>query len=274
LSVARLLSVAGDRTALAVDRLNRMVNRLLLLRDPVPLNVCNFRFDGFPRVDGADVYVWIRHVLSWQVQVLLARLGTNVYTQLGNQFLVSAHLKRLELSEVKLTGSFLDFSSCTALVCLRMHACIIDVDKIFSESLIDLKITHCNFDFGAITTISVPSLRFLVLAYCEGQTPMLETMPQLVNAVITLGWFDEDRCGKDTDEDHCGEGTDEVHHGEGTDEDYHKLCRNCCGVCANCCGNDRNHDCVLLGGLSSVKYLRLDPSYQMVCLFYHILLFT
>ena len=35
LSVARLLSVAGDRTALAVDRLNRMVNRLLLLRDPV-----------------------------------------------------------------------------------------------------------------------------------------------------------------------------------------------------------------------------------------------
>ena len=62
--------------------------------------------------------------------------------------------------------------------------------------------------------------------------------------------------------------------GEGTDEDYHKLCRNCCGVCANCCGNDSNRDCVLLGGLSSVKYLRLDPSYQMVCLFYHILLFT
>ena len=103
---------------------------------------------------------------------------------------------------------------------------------------------------------------------------MLETMPQLVNAVITLGWFDEDRCGKDTDEDHCGEGTDEVHYGEGTDEDYHKLCRNCCGVCANCCGNDSNRDCVLLGGLSNVKCLRLDPSYQMVCLFYHMLLFT
>ncbi|XP_039776363.1 putative F-box/LRR-repeat protein At5g02930 isoform X3 [Panicum virgatum] len=263
LSIARLLSVTGDRTALAVDRLNRMVNRLLLLRDPVPLDVCSFSFDSFPRVDGAEVDVWICHVLSWQVPVLIARLGTNVHTQLGNHSLASAHLKRLELSEVKLKGSFLDFSSCTALVYLRMHACIIGVEKIISESLICLKITHCNFDFGAVTIISVPSLLFLVLAYCEGQTPMLEVMPRLINASIKLGWFDEDRCGKDTNEDHCGEGTDEVHYGEGTNEDYHKLCRNCCGVCANCCGNDSNRDCVLLGGLSSVKCLRLDPSYQM-----------
>jgi hypothetical protein len=122
LSIARLLSVTGDGSAVAVDRLNRIVNRMLLLRDPVQLDVCNFRFDGFPRVDGTEVDVWIRHVLSWQVPVL--RLGTNVHTQLGNQSLASAHLKRLELSEVKMKGSFLDFSSCTALVYLRMHACL------------------------------------------------------------------------------------------------------------------------------------------------------
>ncbi|CAN6374642.1 unnamed protein product [Urochloa humidicola] len=236
-SLARLLSIAGDGSAIDVDRVSRFVNHLLLLRDPVPLDVCKFRFDGFPRVDGAEVDVWIRHALSWQVPVLIAHLGTNVHTALPGQPLISSHLMRLEFSEVKFKGSFLDFSSCMVLEDLNMHACIIGVDQIFSESLKRLKITCCNFNFGAVTHISVPSLLALELVDCEGQTPLLESMPLLETAFVKLGWFDEDQCANGTDWDRCGE--------------------------ANCCGNVNGHACVLLGGLSSVRYLKLDPSFKL-----------
>ncbi|CAO2148171.1 unnamed protein product [Urochloa humidicola] len=303
-SLARLLSVAGDGSAIDVDRVNRFVNRLLLLRDPVPLDVCEFRFDGFPRVDGAEVDVWIRHVLSWQVPVLIAHLGTNVHTALPGQPLISSHLMRLEFSEVKFKGSFLDFSSCMVLEDLNMHACIIGVDQIFSDSLKRLKITCCNFNFGAVTHISVPRLLALELADCEGQTPLLESMPSLKTAFVKLGWFDEDQCASGTDRDRCGVGTDKDYFGESTDEDRAEStdedraestdedraestdedcaestdenhcvertnkgrripCAYCCGLCANCCGNVNGHACVLLGGLSSVRYLKLDPSSKL-----------
>ncbi|KAL6660805.1 hypothetical protein ACP70R_001840 [Stipagrostis hirtigluma subsp. patula] len=243
--------------AVAVDRLSRFVNRLLLLRDPVPLQECKFRFDSFPYVDGAEVDVWIRHALSWQVPVLIARLGTNVHTALADHPLVSMHLKRLELSEVKLTGSYLDLSSCTALEDLKLHACMICVGEIFSLSLKRMKITRCNFNFGAITHISVSSLRSLELVDCKGQTPLLESMPSLERAFVKLGYFDEDRCGKGTDACYCDEATNAEHSGEDTDEDSYGLCEKCCGQCANCCDNDNNPPCVLLGGLSSVTYFKL-----------------
>lgn len=218
----------------------------------MPLDVCKFTFDGFPRVDGSQVDIWIRHALSWQVSVLIAHLATNVHTQLPGQPLTSAHLMRLESSEVKFKGRFLDFSSCMALEDLKMHACIIAVEEIFSESLKRLKITRCNFNLGAMTHISVPSLLSLILIDCEGQTPLLESMPSLKTAFVKLGWFDEDQCSKGTDEDHCG---------EDTNVGNPVLCEKCCGLCANCCVNDNSRACLLLGGLSSVTYLKLDPSY-------------
>ncbi|TVU23853.1 hypothetical protein EJB05_26237, partial [Eragrostis curvula] len=109
------VSRSGHQSALAVDRLNRFVNCLLLRRDHVPLDECKLSFDGFTRVDGDQVDEWIRHALSWEVPVLLVHLGTNVHTELRSHRFVSVHLKKLELSEVKFKGSILDFSSCTAL---------------------------------------------------------------------------------------------------------------------------------------------------------------
>ncbi|KAG2565152.1 hypothetical protein PVAP13_7NG349351 [Panicum virgatum] len=228
------------------ERLNKFVNRLLLIRDSVPLDECKFSFHGFPRVDGAEVDIWIRHALSLQVRVVHAHVGTNVHTTLSDQPFVSAYVTRIpELSEVMLKGGSLDFSTCIALEDLKMHACIIAVDKIFSQSLKRLRITRCNFKFGAITHISVSSLLFLGLAYCEVQTPLLESMPFLQAAFVRLGCFDEDYCAK------------------GTNEDCRSLCENCCGACANCCDIGNSCSCVLLGGLSSVRYLTLDPSENM-----------
>lgn len=152
---------------------------MLLFRGHVPLDECKFSFDGFPRVSGAEVDVWIRHALSWQVPVLQVRLGSNVHAELTGQPLASKHLKKLELSEVKLKGSILDFSSCTALEDVMMHSCIISVNKIFSPSMKQLRITQCNFKFGVITRISGPSLLSLELDHCEGQTPLLHGMPSL-----------------------------------------------------------------------------------------------
>ncbi|CAN6374677.1 unnamed protein product [Urochloa humidicola] len=128
-------TAACGQSSPAFYKLSRFVNRLLLLRDHLPLAECKLSFPGFPRVDDAEVDVWIRHALSCQVPVLLAHLGTDVHIALAEHPLASAHLRRLEFSEVMFRGSFLDFSSCTALEVLKMRACVVGVGKIFSPSL-------------------------------------------------------------------------------------------------------------------------------------------
>ncbi|KAJ1255676.1 hypothetical protein BS78_K173000 [Paspalum vaginatum] len=220
----------GENSVAAIEYLNRFVNRLLLLRDHLPLEECKFSFPGFTSVVGAEVDVWIRHALSCQVPVLLAHLRmnrTNVRVALAEHPLASAHLKRLEFGNVIFRGNFLDFSSCNVLEDLKMDNCIIRVARICSSSLKQLKVTRCNFNFGTITRVSVPSLLYLELAYCEDQTPLLESMPSLERASIELGWFNEDYCGKGVNnrflkgahEDDCSEGADEDDCCEGADED-------------------------------------------------------
>ena len=81
--------------AVAIDKLNKFVNRLLLIRDPVPLDEYKFSFHGFPRMDGAEVDIWIRHALSLQVRVVHAHVGTNVHTTLSDQPFVSAYVTRI-----------------------------------------------------------------------------------------------------------------------------------------------------------------------------------
>jgi hypothetical protein len=78
------------------------------------------------------VDIWIRHALSSQVRVLHAHLGTKVHTALADWPLASAHLK---ISKVKLKGYSLEFFDCPALEHLKMHACIIGVEMLFSQSL-------------------------------------------------------------------------------------------------------------------------------------------
>ncbi|CAO2148218.1 unnamed protein product [Urochloa humidicola] len=230
-------TTACGQSSPSIYKLNRFVNRLLLLRDHLPLDECKLSFPGFPRVDDDEVDVWIRHALSCQVPVLLVHLGTDIHIALAEHPLASVHLRRLEFSEVMFRGSFLDFSSCTALEVLKMRACVVGVGKIFSPSLKQLSVTRCNFNFHEITRISVPDLVSLELVDCEGQTPLLESMPSLERVYVKLGWFDEDRCGKgvddnflegthkdscseSSDEDDCSEGADGSHSAGGTNEGH------------------------------------------------------
>lgn len=83
-------------------------------------------------------------------------------------------------------------------------------------------------------------------------------------AIVKLGWFDENHCAKGTDNDLRDEGMDDDHCGEDTDEDCEDLCTNCCRECPNCCSIDNSKACVLLGGLSGVRYLKLQPSCNLV----------
>uniref|UniRef100_A0A0D9XQ53 F-box domain-containing protein n=1 Tax=Leersia perrieri TaxID=77586 RepID=A0A0D9XQ53_9ORYZ len=291
-------SAIDEESSAVVDKLSKFVNHLLLSRNQGSLHECRFSFDGFEDVNGAQVDMWIRYVLEhvWQLRVLLIDPGTSVHVKFAGRPLVSEHLVRLELSEAKLNGGFLDFSCCPVLLYLKMHACVIGVDKIFSQSLKCLKIITCNFNSASRTEISVSSLLYLELNCCEGQTPLLQTMPSSIRAFVRLGWFDEDHygqgicgecygpCENSCDNDNCSQNNSGGNDSENCSEKNSCDSDNCtdsnssdsgnCAIkdnynaliclCANCRDNDNiSGTCLLLGGLSSATDLRLGLSHHM-----------
>lgn len=151
-----------------------------------------------------------------------------------------------------------------ALEYLKLRACFISVGKIFSQSL-----------------------SVLVLNDCDGQTPLLESMPSLERAFVRLGWFAVDHCTEgicgechrpcenSCDNDNNSSENNSSDNGNSSDnnssdngncsdqDNYDALC----GLCANCRDNDNiSGTCLLLRGLSRCTYLELSPSYQMVCM--------
>ncbi|KAI4997621.1 hypothetical protein ZWY2020_052963 [Hordeum vulgare] len=219
-----------------VRRLNKFVNHLLLLRDrSAPLHACEIELTTFHSQDEPQVNLWIRHALLCQARILSVHLGrdNNSFELLEDLPLVSLHLTRLELCNVVLNDSILNFSSCPALEELWMRGCYVQADMIMSQSLKRLTILDCTFYPNERTRISVPSLVTLELIECWGRTPLLESMPSLVTGSIKLADCD-DCCGKEAG-------------GSCVDD-----------TCENCGSNNNgSRDCVLLNGLSEAKSLEL-----------------
>ncbi|KAM3311732.1 hypothetical protein ACQJBY_032009 [Aegilops geniculata] len=219
-----------------VRRLNKFVNHLLLLRDhSAPLHACEIELSTFHSQDEPQVNLWIRHALLCQARVLSVHLSrdNNSFVLLEDLPLVSPHLTRLELCNVVLNDSILNFSSCPALEEVWMRGCYVQADMIMSQSLKRLTILDCIFYPNERTRISVPSLVTLELIECWGRTPLLESMPSLVTGSVKLADCD-DCCGKEAG----GSCVDDT-------------CENCSSI------DDDTGDCVLLNGLSEAKSLEL-----------------
>uniref|UniRef100_A0A0A9H5A0 Uncharacterized protein n=1 Tax=Arundo donax TaxID=35708 RepID=A0A0A9H5A0_ARUDO len=125
-----------------------------------------------------------------KVRVLTLHVDRNNYLDtwlsLDDLPLVSRHLTRLELHCVRCYTSFLDFSSCPALEHLEFEYCdFSSAKKISSESLKRLSIIDSPFSSkNSRLRIYAPNLVSLHLDDFRGRTPILESMPSLVEAFV------------------------------------------------------------------------------------------
>uniref|UniRef100_A0A0E0R5C5 F-box domain-containing protein n=1 Tax=Oryza rufipogon TaxID=4529 RepID=A0A0E0R5C5_ORYRU len=187
-----------------VERFNKFVNNLLLLRDPVPLDELEFQtYTYWPtKMPRPCIYevkyaeLWIRHALMCKARVLRVLVQSEHLAPLELSMpLISKHLTTLQLRSVKLDNHALDFSNCPVLEDLQMNcledleleSCKISTDKMVSQSLKHLCVTRCNFEMS--TRISVPGLISLRLDDNYGSIPLLESMPLLVTASVKFGTF-------------------------------------------------------------------------------------
>jgi len=111
-------------------------------------------------------------------------------------------------SGVAFEENFLILSDCPALEQLEIENCDLTVvNKISSESLKRLSLTNCAFSESFRTRIHAPSLVSLLLDDIWSKTPVLESMPSLVDASIRIGENNVDSC------DNCDSGDCSSCHG-------------------------------------------------------------
>uniref|UniRef100_A0A0E0BGF0 F-box domain-containing protein n=1 Tax=Oryza glumipatula TaxID=40148 RepID=A0A0E0BGF0_9ORYZ len=223
-----------------VRDIREFVDHLLLLRGCEPLDMCELRFwsDYYDDDDETRrVNLWIRHAVASQVRHLVVSNIAGGVFELDDLPLVSCHLTTLELFKLDLTDRFCNFSSCSALKHLNITDSMISCPMIssFAGSLQHLSISHCSF--GAVrnfrTRICVPSLVSLQLDDYWCMTSLLEIMPSLVEATITVNSGCSDFC-RNAGSGYCG----------------FEDCNYCYPI-----NDDRS--CVLLKGLSEAKNLAL-----------------
>ncbi|EMS48173.1 hypothetical protein TRIUR3_06307 [Triticum urartu] len=228
-------STTGLRiVGLQVQDLRKFMNHLLVLRGRTHLDTVEIKFDRYDDDDDDDdvryVNLWTRFALMWKVRVL------TLHILIGN--IVSQHLVTLDLHSVALPKAFLDFARCPQLVNLKIDDCFINVNKISSCSLKHLSITGCRSDLDFRVLVSAPGLVSLELEDFIGITPLLEDMALLEAACVNLS----DRC-----KDVCLNYDSGVFCGA-----KDNTCKNCVPISDNC-----SSDCVLLGGISRAKHLKL-----------------
>ncbi|XP_034589846.1 putative F-box protein At1g49610 isoform X2 [Setaria viridis] len=252
-SAKALHVVGGDgKFRESVKELREFVDYLLLSRGGAPLdtfelrfgNFGDFNFLGFSDEDLPSLKIWFWYVVTRKARVLRLRLhndfeGFHALPELGGLPMASKHLTRLELHGVAVYRSFPDFSSCPALQHLEFNKCEFSlVKKISSDSLKYLSITEsiCGFYDSFRTHICAPNLVSLRLDKVYGCTPVLESMPSLVEAFVRIPENCLDQCGQ-----------------------WHANYWDC--DCKSCDHHDNSvdgHDCcVLLKGLSEAKKLAL-----------------
>ncbi|CAN6335156.1 unnamed protein product [Urochloa humidicola] len=231
-SATGLRIVAGNGEFLgSLEKVCNFLESLLRHRPASPLHTCELRFTSFghwmPGCLSLDehrllriVNIWFWHAVRCQVRVLRLqaccadRSPSNDHPALAldERLVDSRHLTRLELYGIVVNIRLLDFSNCPLLEHLEFR--------------------NCHFDFDSRLRICAPSLVSLLLEDIWGLTPILESMPSLVKAIVTT----EDCC------DSCSEA-------------------NChCEFCDNSynIGDDTgSNGSVLLKGLSEAKDLAL-----------------
>uniref|UniRef100_A0A0E0BGK5 F-box domain-containing protein n=1 Tax=Oryza glumipatula TaxID=40148 RepID=A0A0E0BGK5_9ORYZ len=193
------------------------------------------------------VMMWVMYALICQVQVLKIHNFNERYIEIdGGMPLISQHLTKIELSGIVLKDCFLNFSSCPALkeLYFTKNCCFDSVKKIFSQSMQCLRIFCCQFSEYHRTLIYAPSLIRLFLEGFWGRTPFLERMPSLVEASVRPHQDCDDWCSN-------------TYTGNCEDED----CDGCHGMIDKI-GNSSN--CVLLGGLSEAKSLKLIAGPEII----------
>ncbi|KAK1692587.1 hypothetical protein QYE76_009284 [Lolium multiflorum] len=191
-----------DRSIRSADRFNQFVDRLLLLRcHGAPLESCDFLLvetevysDVFLAANERTVSGWISRVLRLQVRVLRFCIGFDDLFWLPDTPLFSQHLTVLELNGVTTNERVLDFSGCPLLVDLKMEGCFANSDKMSSSSVKHLRMSSCMFYDNHRTRLSLPNIVSLELDYIPSRTPLLESMPSLVTAIVRLGCESCDRC--------------------------------------------------------------------------------
>ncbi|KAL6658189.1 hypothetical protein ACP70R_003775 [Stipagrostis hirtigluma subsp. patula] len=233
MSTASLRIIAAADDGDSMQEIREVVDHLLLLRGGAPLETCEFRLealaDDFSHGDVLRVNLWFRHALRCQVRVLRLVM-TKTFEKFGvhDLHLVSERLMELELAGLAIKGSFLNLSGCLALEQLKIDNCRLRLaKKITSESLKRLSITGCEFSQTFRTHIYAPSLVSLLLDDNSYNTPLIESMPSLVDACFRIVKENVDRCGN------CDSGD----------------CNICHGIIRN--------NCVLLQGLSKAKNMAL-----------------
>nr|CAB3489451.1 unnamed protein product [Digitaria exilis] len=185
----------------SVEELRSLMNHLLILRQGSALEKCELTFGAFTGQDDVShVNLWFRQVVMCKAQVL--RLCTisdysdvDPWLELDNLPLVSQHLTRLELDGVRMHSSLLNFSSCPALEYLEITCSdLSSVNIIVSESLKHLNIIDSVCSSDSRIRIYAPKIVSLRLEYLRKRTPMLEKMPELVQAFFRIDDECSDRC--------------------------------------------------------------------------------
>uniref|UniRef100_A0A453N125 F-box domain-containing protein n=3 Tax=Aegilops tauschii subsp. strangulata TaxID=200361 RepID=A0A453N125_AEGTS len=228
-----------DEEPVQVQDLRKFMDHLLVLRERTDLDTVQIKFDLFNQDDEPYVNLWTRFAVICKVQVLTLRIHDELeYLDLDDLPLVSRHLRTLNLHGVSLRRTFVDFASCTALANLKIDDCFINFNKISSCSLKHLSITSCQSDLDCRVRISAPGLVSLELEDFIGITPLLEDMASLEAACVDLSVECKDVC---------------LNYGSGV------FCGANDNTCKNCVpgSDDCSSDCLLLGGISSAKHLKL-----------------
>uniref|UniRef100_A0ACD5VAN8 Uncharacterized protein n=2 Tax=Avena sativa TaxID=4498 RepID=A0ACD5VAN8_AVESA len=228
-----------DKEPVEFQHLRKFMDHLLILRERTDLGTVEIKLGEPSDNDDVEHYVklWIRFAVMCKVRVL----SIDIYEPdlyLGDLRLVSQHLRTLHVDGIALQGTFLDFASCPSLEDLRIAHCNICDGKVSSRSLKHLSITRCWSDSHCRVRVSAPGLVSLELDDFSGRTPFLENMALLETAAVYLGPHCEDVCLSFDSGVFCGANNN--------------ACENCVPIEDDCSG-----DCVLLGGISSAKHLRL-----------------
>ncbi|WVZ53846.1 hypothetical protein U9M48_004734 [Paspalum notatum var. saurae] len=223
-----------------------LVDRLLLLRGGggPQLDTCDIRLGESETLDDVDdddvtrVNFWVWHAVA--ACKFRLHIDWHFFLQLDDRPLVSQHLTRLHLRGVSVHSSFSDFSGCPALEHLDLVTCgLYASSKISSDSLKHLNITECSFSEDHRMSIHAPSLVSLLLDRNEELTPMLGSMPSLLEAFVRMGELSGDYCFKLCDEPELLQPQDCL-----------------CQFCVSSSGGD-GKSCGLFKGLSEAKSLVL-----------------
>ncbi|XP_047079895.1 F-box/FBD/LRR-repeat protein At5g56420-like [Lolium rigidum] len=230
----RIVGLAEDEK-LNVKDLRKVVDHLLILRERTDLDTVEIKAAYFCEEDQPYVRTWVRFAVINKVRALSLTIDGSVDLCLGSLPLVSQYLRTLDLAGVVVQD--LDFTSCPALEDLKMNNCNIG-DYISSNFLKHLSISNCQSDLDCRVHVSTPGLISLELVGLVGRTPFLENMPLLETAYVDINYNCEDVCLKYHSGVSCGANDDE--------------CENCIPD-----NDDCSSDCVVLGGVSDAKHLKL-----------------